>query len=300
MTITTARIRELREATGAGLLDCKKALQANGGDFEKATDYLREKGLSQASQKAGQETKAGLVIVKERNDCICAVQVGCQTDFVAHTDDFKTFAHHVADRVLADASLTEAEHVLAADLIPGKATADVIQEMITRLGENIVVQGVARYTSGGAGTIVKGYVHAGALEGDYNPMEGRIGVLVELGASNVTAADGAALRDLAHDLALHITDLKPSYLSPDDIPDNVIQKQRETLIAQLAEENKPDPIKAKIAEGRLDKFYQEVCLMKQAFVKDDSVSIEELLQQKSVEMGTPITINRFTRFEVSN
>ena len=300
MAITTEMIRDLREATGAGLLDCKKALQVTGGDFEKAADYLREKGLSQAAQKAGKETGAGLVIVQERGGTFCAVQVGCETDFVARTSDFKAFAHQVADRVLADASLTNAEHVLAANLVPGKATADVIQGMITRLGENIVIQDVARYASSGAGTIVEGYVHAGALEGDYEPMEGRIGVLVELGASNTTAANSTPLRALAHDLALHIANLKPLCLSPDDIPDHVMQRERETLMGQLADENKPDSIKAKIVEGRLDKFYQEVCLMKQAFVKDDSVSVEELLQQKTMEMGTPITVNRFTRLEVSN
>ena len=300
MAITTEMIRELREATGAGLLDCKKALQATGGDFEKAFNYLREKGLSQAAQKAGKETGAGLVIVQESGGTCCAVQVGCETDFVARTSDFKTFSHQVVNRILADASLTDVEHVLAADLVPGKATANVIRDMITRLGENIVVQGVARYASNGVGTVVAGYVHAGALEGDYEPMEGRIGVLVELGASNATPANGTLLKNLAHDLALHIADCKPSHLSPDDIPDNVMQKERATLMAQLADENKPDAIKARIVEGRLDKFYQEVCLMKQAFVKDDNVSIEELLEQKSVEMGTPITINRFARFEVSN
>jgi elongation factor Ts len=300
MAITTEMIRELREVTGAGLLDCKKALQATGGDFEKAFNYLREKGLSQAAQKAGKETGAGLVIVQESGGTYCAVQVGCETDFVARTSDFKTFAHQVVNRILADASLTDVEHVLAGDLIPGKETADVIRDMITKLGENIVVQGVARYASSGAGTFVEGYVHAGALEGDYGPMEGRIGVLIELGASSATATHSTALRDLAHDLALHIANLKPLYLSPDDIPGSVLQKEREALMSQLAEENKPDTIKAKIVEGRLDKFYQEICLMKQAFVKDDSVSVEELLRQKSVEMGTPITLNRFTRFEVSN
>jgi elongation factor Ts len=299
MTITTAMIKELRKVTGAGLLDCTKAIQANGGDFEKAVNTLREKGWSTAAQKAGQETRAGLVIVKERGDSICAVQVSCETDFVARTDDFIAFTRRITDQVLDDASLTDAEKVLAADFIPGKTTADAIQEMITKLGENIIIRGVARYPLGKAGTTVEGYIHAGTLEGDYGPMEGRIGVLVELGTNNATAADGNTLRGLAHDLALHIANLNPGYVSPDDIPDGVIQKERETLMAQLAEENKPDPIKAQVVEGRLNKFYQDVCLTKQAFVKDDDVSIEELLLQKSKEIGGTITINRFVRFEAS-
>ena len=114
MAITTAMIKELWGATGAGLLDCKKALQANDGDFEKAAGYLREKGLAQAAKKASRETRAGLVIVKEAGDSICAVEVSCETDFVARTGDFKTFAHRVADQILADASLTDAEKLLAA------------------------------------------------------------------------------------------------------------------------------------------------------------------------------------------
>ena len=298
MAITTAMIKELWGATGAGLLDCKKALQANDGDFEKAAGYLREKGLAQAAKKASRETRAGLVIVKEAGDSICAVEVSCETDFVARTGDFKTFVHRVADQILADASLTDAEKLLAADFdTPGKAIADVIQEMIGRLGENIIVRHVARYTSDSA-SIIEGYVHAGDVEGDYGPMEGRVGVLVELGVSNAATADRDALSDLAHDLTLQIASLNPGYLSPDDIPDHVMQKERDILMARLAEENKPDYIKAKIVEGQLNKFYQEACLLKQGFVKDDSVSIEELLQQKSREIGAPVTINRFAHFEV--
>jgi elongation factor Ts len=264
MAITTAMIKELWGATGASLMDCKKALQANDGNFEKAAEYLREKGLAKAAQKVSRETGAGLVIVKEAGDSICAVQINCETDFVGHTDDFKTFAHHVADQVLADASLTNAEKLLAADYVPGKSIAVVTQEMISRLGENIIIRGVARYTSDNASTIVEGYVHAGALGGDYGPMEGRIGVLVELGANH--AVDRNLLRDLARDLNLHIAALNPAYLAPDDLPGDVTRN--------------------------------EACLLKQAFVRDDRITIEELLQQKSREIGTPVTINRFVHFEV--
>jgi elongation factor Ts len=296
MTITTAMIKQLREVTGAGPLACKEALQAKGGDVEKATEYLRVEGLTKAAKKADRETPDGLVIVKSSDGATCAVELNCETDFVARTKDFKTLAHRLADQVLADANLTSAEILLAADFIdtPGKTTADVIQEFVGQLGENIVVPRVARYTSEGVG-MIEGYVHAGAIEG-YGPMEGRIGVLVELDASDA-AADSETLSSLAHDLALQIAAIDASYLSPDDIPAEVMQDQYENMLTP-AEKNKPEPIKAKIVAGRLNKFYQEVCLLKQAFIRDESLSIEELLQQKSKELGAPVTINRFTRFEV--
>jgi elongation factor Ts len=299
MTITTAMIKELREATGAGPLDCKKALQDYDGNIEKASEYLRGKGLARAAKKASRETNDGLVIVKSSGNNTCVVEVNCETDFVARTDEFKILAHRVADQLLADASLTDADKLLATDFIdtPGKTIADVIQELISKLGENITIRRLARYTSNEP-NIVEGYVHAGAIEGYYGPMEGRIGVLVELGVSDTISADNDALSHMAHDLALQIAAINSIYLSPDDIPDEVMQEKRESLMAQLASANKPDAIKAKIIEGRLNKFYQEVCLLNQAFIKDDSISIETLLQQKSKEIGTLVTINRFIRLEV--
>jgi elongation factor Ts len=292
-------IKELWEATGAGLLECKKALEASNGDFERAVNFLREKGLAKAANKVGRETQAGLVIVEVSRNSACAVQVQCETDFVARTDEFKGLAHCIADQVLTDASLTDAAKLLAANSIdaPSRSNADRVQELIGRLGENIIVSRVARYAAGGAG-IVEAYIHAGDIEANYGPTEGRIGVLIELGVHHVTAASNASLKDLTHDLALHVTSAAPRYLSPDDIPDNVMQQERESWMAQLAGENKPDLIKAKIIEGQLYKFYQQVCLLKQAFVKDDSISIETLLQQKSREMGTLVTIKRFARLEV--
>ena len=299
MTITTATIKQLWQATGAGLLECKKALEANNGDFEKAASFLREKGLSQAAGKIGRETKAGLVIVQVSGDTACAVQVECETDFVARTDEFKTLAHRIADQVLTDASLTDAAKWLAANFIdaPGRSNAAQVQELIGRLGENILVSRVARYAGDGVG-MVEAYLHTGDIEANYGPTEGRIGVLIELGVCNATAAANATLKDLAHDLALHIASAAPRYRSPDDIPSDVMQKERESWMAQLAGANKPDLVKAKIVEGQLGKFYHQACLLKQVFVKDDTLSIETLLQQKSKEMGTLVTIKRFARLEV--
>jgi elongation factor Ts len=295
VTIIAAAVKELREATGAGILDCKNALQAHGGDFEKAATYLREKGLIKAAQKVDRETEAGLVVVKAVDNNACVIEVNCETDFVARTDNFRTFVHRAADQVLADPGLTDSEGLLAANFIdmPGKTIADVVQELISKLDENIVVRRVAHYAGG---SIVESYVHAGALEGFFDPMEGRIGVLVELIAGN--AADNSALRDLAHDLVLHIASASPEYLSVNDIPDEVVESKRVEWVTQLARENKPEPIQARIVEGRLNSFYQDICLLRQAFVKDTTISVETLLQQKSAEIGEPVIISRFARFEI--
>ena len=295
--MTTAQVKELWKATGAGLLDCRKALQANDGDFERAAVYLREKGMAHAAQKASRETRAGLVIVQAAGTGVCAVQVNCETDFVARTDEFKTLAHRAAERVLADASLTNVEKLLAADLAPGRATAEAIQELASKLGENIAIRYVARYTLDDT-NVVQSYIHAGDIDGHYGLTEGRVGVVVELGARNATPAARQALEGLAHDLTLHIVSASPTYLAPGDIPDDVAQQERDRIMARLAGENKPDHVRAEIIYGQLDKFMQQACLLKQAFVKDEGVSIEEFVQQKSMEIGLPVTINRFTRLEV--
>jgi len=298
MTVTTAMIKELREATGAGILDCKKALQANAGDFDKAAECLRKEGLDSVAQKAEHEIKDGLVIVKVAGDVTCAVELGCETDFVARTAGFKTLAHRLVDQVLADASLTDTEKVLAAGFIdaPGKTVADVVHELISKVGENIAIRGVARYTLDRPG-IVEGYVHAGAVDG-YGPLEGRVGVLVELGVDDAAIADSEVCRELAHDLALQIAALNPSCVARESIPEDVLREKRSALVAQLEGVDKPDRIKAKIVAGRLDKFYHEACLLEQPYIKDDELSVEAWLQQKCKELDAPVRINRFARFEV--
>ncbi len=293
MTITTAMVKELRAATDAGILDCKKALESYGGDLNKAAEFLREKGLAKAAERADRETNAGLVVVKASGDSACAVEVNCETDFVAQTDRFKAFAHRIADQVLADPALTDTAALLAADFIdtPGKSTADVIQELIGILGENIVLHGVARYNG-----LIESYVHAGAVEGFYGPMEGRIGVLIQFGVSD--NVDRRGLKDLARDLSLQIASAAPAYLAPKDVPDEIIEEIRLTTLQEHP--SKPDAVKVKIVEGRIKKFYQDKCLLNQVFVKDDSLTVEALLQAKSQGLGGPVTVQRFTRFEVGH
>ena len=288
MAITAAMIKELREATGAGILDSKKALEANDGDFDKAVEFLREKGLAKAAKKASREANEGLVVALVDGKNAALVAVNCETDFVARTDDFRNFAEGLAKQVLADPNLDSVEALLAAPAAdnPEKTVADSIQEAISKLGENIVLRNVARYVQNGAG-VIEGYVHLG----------GKIGVLAEIGVEDA-AAEGDALHQLAHDITLQIAAARPQYLSRDDVPAEVIEKERSILMAQLQDEKKPDNIKQKIVEGRLNKFYKEICLLDQPFVKDDSLSIKQVLANAGKELGTTVKINRFTRFEL--
>lgn len=293
MTITTAMIKDLRELTGAGILECKQVLQDNGGDFEKAAEYLRKQGLAVVAKKAGRETKEGLVIVKTAPDAVCAVAVACETDFVARTAEFRAFAHRLADQVLADPALTDAGKVLSTDFVdtPGKTVAAVIQEMVGKMGENILVANVARYRADGA--LVEGYIHVGAVEG-YAPQEGRVGVLVEL----CVAAATPAARDIVHDLALQIAALKPVYVAQADIPETVLAEKRAELLEQVLAANKPEHVIAKIIEGQLAKFYQEVCLLEQAFIREDDVTVGDWLRRKGEELGAPVGVARFARLSV--
>ncbi len=304
MTTTTTLIKQLREATFASYLDCRAALEAHAGDFDKALEQLRAASLDKAEKKSERVTPEGLVIVQRAGDAVCAVQLDCETDFVALTPEFKRFAHRVADRVLADARLTDPERVLAADFddTPGQATAPqgitlALKALAAKMGENITLSRAARFQAGPAG-VVEGYLHVGALEG-YGPQEGRLGVLVELALEDAAAVrDRAAVQALAHDLALHIASSGPRYVSPETIPPAEMDEQRAQLNAQLAIENKPEAIKARILEGRLAKFYETTCLLNQTYLKDETLRVAEVLRQQSAAMGTPVTVARFARFEL--
>ncbi len=288
MAITTAMIKELREATGAGILDTKKALEANDGDFDKAVEFLREKGLAKAAKKASRAANEGAVVALVDGKNAALVAVNCETDFVARTDNFQTFVNGLAKQVLANADLTSTETMLksASTANAEKTVADDIQEAISQLGENIILNNVARYSLDGAG-VIEGYVHLG----------GKIGVLVELGVDDASA-EGEALSDLAHDIALQVAATNPNYLAIEDVPADVLAKEKEILLAQLADEKKPDNIKEKIVSGRINKFYKEVCLTEQPFVKDDSQSINAVVAAVGKQLGTTVKINRYTRFEL--
>jgi len=290
MAITTAMIKELREATGAGILDSKKALETTGGNFEKAVEHLREKGLAKAAKKASREANDGLVAVQisDGGTQAALVEVNCETDFVARTEDFTDFVANITRQVFENDRLTSVDELNAAAYIsnPDQTVTDAIQAIISKLGENIVVKRFERYTLAGQG-IIDSYIHS----------NNRVGVLVEL-ETNGAETDQTALQELAHDLTLHVAATNPRYINKEDVPAEMVEAERSIYLAQLADDKKPDNIKARIVEGRLNKFYSEICLLEQGFVKDDSVSIGKLLQQSGKSLNTPLKIRRFTRFEI--
>ena len=298
MNNTTVLIKELRQATGAGFLDCKQALAAHHGDVEQAAAFLRKKNLKKAIKKTERPTSEGLVVVKTNTDSVCAVVLNCETDFVALTPDFKVFAHNLADLVLSDAALTTTEDLDTA-VFPSNPHQHIhaaINGLIGKLGENIKLGQVVRYTVTPT-TVIHSFVHAGAISG-YGQDEGRLAVLVELSVADKTTVSEHAIQTIAHDLALHIGSAAPKYISIADIPLEVLVEKQEQLKAQVVSKNKSAVIKEKIIAGRLSKFYRENCLLLQPFSKRDTVSVADWLAAESRGLGTAVSITRFARLAI--
>jgi len=288
VAISTADIKQLRESTGAGILDCKNALQETDGDLDKAIEYLRKKGLAAAAKKTSREANEGLVSAQVSPDSKLAVmvEVNCETDFVARTEDFQNFVNSLVRQVMEQPQLDHAEALLAAPYIDhsGRRVSDQLTEMIAKLGENILVRQVVRFVLQGDG-LIDSYIHIG----------GRVGVLVEVGGMT---ADNNRFAELAHDLALQIAAAAPGFVSERDVPAEAVAAEKDIYRAQLAEDKKPENIKDRIIEGKLKKWYSEVVLLNQEFVKDSGLTIANLMEQSSKELGAPLTIRRFARFEL--
>ncbi len=291
MAITTEMIKTLREATGAGVLDCKKALEAASGDFEKAAQALKAKGLVAAAKKESRQTNEGLVnvLVDEAGRVGAIVEVDCETDFVSATDDFKGFVAAIVKQITHEAGAADVPALLARpfDGDKGATVGESLTQLIAKLGENMKLSRFARVERKGAG-LVEGYSHPGS----------RIGVIVHVSADSEATAGNAAFRSLVHDLALQIAAAAPRYVSAADIPPAVLEAERSKYLAQVAEENKPDAIKERIVSGKLDKWYEQVCLLKQPFIKDDSLKVGDLVTQRSQELKTSLTIEQFIRYEL--
>lgn len=281
MEVTAQMVKDLRNATGAGIMDCKEALKEKDGDLEEAKRFLREKGLSSAAKKAGREASDGLVEseVAPGGRSGVLVEVNCETDFVAKTEDFTSLVDKVISHVKENGPIGEGgAEALQAD----------VSAAIAKLGENILISRGDRYEvpEGQAGA-VSAYIHPG----------GAIGVMVELRApsDDVVAKEGFA--EVAKDLAMHIAASSPRYLEASQVPESVIESERAILMAQSKDTGKPEEIVAKIVDGRINKYLKEVCLMDQPFVKEPDQKIQGWLLAKSKELGGEIEISRFARFQ---
>jgi len=270
MTITAEAVKTLRERTGAGMMECKRALVETNGDLDAAAEMMRKSGLAKADKKAGRVAAEGAVVTARSADGRTAVviEANCETDFVARQDDFQQFAMAVANAALA-AGVDNLEAALALPLEGGVTVEETRRNMISRIGENITVRRVARLS---APTVIGSYVHGI-----------RIGVLVGL-----EGGDGS----LAHDLAMHIAASNPQYATPAEVPAEQVDKEREILSAQAAQEGKPAEIVAKMVEGRIRKYLAEICLVGQPFVKDPDTTVEKLLKAAGAR------VTGFIRFEV--
>jgi len=281
MAFTAKDVATLRERTGCGMMDCKKALTEAEGNMEKAVELLREKGLAAAAKKAGRIAADGVVIAKvdEAAGVGVVAEVNSETDFVAKNADFMAFVEAVADTI-ARQNPADVDALLETGL-SGKeiSVAEALREKILVIGENIKIRRFVRYE----GNLIS-YVHGG----------GRIGVLVQF-ETDVAKKDGFTA--YAKDIAMQIAAAGPGYVSKEEVPADVIEKEKEILTAQAVNEGKPQNIAEKMVQGRIGKFYKEICLLEQPFVKDSDISVAQYTKNTADALGGSIKVARFTRFE---
>jgi elongation factor Ts len=270
MSITAAMVKELRERTGSGMMECKKALVETNGDLELAIENMRKAGLAKADKKSGRTAAEGIIGVKISADSKTAaiVDINCETDFVAKGDDFVQFVNNVTTTLL-NADVSTAEQLLALPLADGKCVDEVRRSLIAKLGENIAIRRFEKFTTEG-GTAC--YLHGS-----------KIGVIVELAKADA---------ELGKDIAMHIAASKPVCVSDDQVSPELIEKEKEIFSAQALESGKPADIIEKMIAGRISKFLAEVTLLGQPFIKDDKMTVGKLVS------GKGNSVIRFTRFEV--
>ena len=264
MAISAAMVKELREKTGAGMMDCQRALAEANGGMEEAVKILRKKGLAAAAKKAGRTAKDGLVTIAVIEDGRRGgmVELNCETDFVARTEQYQAFAQALADQVAADGA-SDVEKVKATRYVadPGHTVGEVIASQIATIGENILLSRVG-FMAAGAGTKIGSYLHMG----------GKIGVLVEI--------SDTADEETVKDVAMQIAAAEPRWVTSGDVPAGVVNEEREIAKAQAAASGKPAPVIEKIADGKVAKFYEQVCLVDQAFVKDPAKKVSSVLAER--------------------
>ena len=289
MAVTASMVKELREMTGAGMMDCKKALSATDGDFDKAIEFLREKGLATAEKKAGRIAAEGLVAttIKDGDKVAAIVEVNAETDFVAKNDVFQTFVKEVVEQAAdTDAADIDAFKAEKWALDTSMTVDEKLAAMIAKIGENMNIRRFEKIVSEDG--IVVSYIHAA----------GKIGVLVEA----KTESNDERVKEALKNVAMQVAALNPKYVSTDDVPEEYKEHEKEILIAQAKNDpknaNKPENIIEKMITGRLAKELKEICLLEQEYVKaENKETVAKYLEMVSKEVGTPVEIKRFVRFE---
>lgn len=284
MAFTAKDVVALREKTGCGMMDCKKALQASDGDMNAAIDFLREKGLAAAEKKSGRAAAEGIVTTYAENGVTVMVEINCETDFVGKTDEFKAFSEQVA-KTVAQNKPADLDALLETKIAGEELTvAEAVREKVLVIGENIKVRRFATYEG-----VVSSYIHMG----------GKIGVMVQFETN--ADANSDTFQVMAKDVAMQVAAANPQYLDKDSVPAEVLEKEKAILVAQMKEDpkmaNKPEQVLAKIVEGKIGKFYKENCLVEQDFVKDGDLTVAKYVAGVAKELGADIKVLGFTRFE---
>lgn len=281
MSISAKDVKALRDSTGAGMMDCKRALTDADGNVESALDLLRERGLAKAGKRAGRETSEGAVVFAAEDGRGVLIELGSETDFVANTPDFQSLAANVAKAILAVGGEADLASGLEAAM-DGATVDDAVKAAGATMGENIQLKRVAGVEVSG---VVGGYVHGG----------GGLGVLLAL----ETGASGDAVDDVLRDIAMHVAahDPTPLAIDRDGVPAEVVEKERSFLTSQALESGKPENVVEKMVDGRINKFYAENCLLEQKFVKDPDKSVRELLADTGKAVGGELKVARFVRFK---
>ncbi len=283
--ITAKLVKELRDKTSAGMMDCKKALNETGGDMEAAIDWLRTKGIAKAGKKAGRVAAEGLVAVATDGTTGVLVEVNSETDFVARNEGFQ----EAVAKIAATALTVDNTDALRDAPVDGKPVTTFLTDLVAKIGENMSLRRMSKLSVGSG--VVEGYIHNAATAG-----MGRIGVLVALESTG----DAAKLKDLAKKIAMHIAATSPLALNTDDLDQAVVQKERDMLKAEALESGKPEAIVDKMVEGRMVKFFKESVLMTQMFVMDPDRNIETVIADEAKALGADITMTGYIRMGVGD
>ena len=285
MAISAKQVKALRDKTGAGMMDCKKALVQHDGDVDKALEYLQVKGQAATTKRAGRDANEGVVFYASSDDSKRAVlvEVNCETDFVARNADFQGFVAKLAAHAIENAP-SDAVSWLDQSYNEAQTVKEFVVENAATIGENVVIKNVAYYSVDGEG-MINGYVHH----------DKKTGVIVQ-----VNGANGDDVKTLAKQLSMHIAASKPVAISSDDIDADTVAQQRALYEAQGRETGKPDKIVTKIAEGRLRKWFTEVCLLNQPFVMDSDMTVAQLLKARSKDTGGTLSIPTFDHFIIGS
>lgn len=282
--ITASMVKELRERTGAGMMDCKKALGETSGDIEAAIDWLRKKGLAAAAKKSGRVAAEGLVAAYTSGTEGALVEINAETDFVGRNDKFQAYVAEAAKHALAQKGDSEA--LKSADYPgTGRNFTDELQNLIAVIGENMNFRRSA-YASVSQG-VVTSYIHGAVVPG-----QGRIGVLVAL----ESAADATKLHELGRSIAMHIAAANPQSLSIEEVDSSALDRERQVLLDQARASGKPEEVVQKMVEGRVRKFYEEIVLLEQVFVIDGESRVKQVVEKAAKDLGSPIKLTKFVRF----